>query len=283
MAKTGLAKVGLFPKPLEFHTTSREPKRAHSGGPAFKITTKIPRKKYPQEREERMKRSGRGKKTKFWVVRRRGVWRREVQRRGAVLGQRGLKVWGQSCGQFGSERLGVKCFGFECSGFGLRMRCAGAKKEDKEFKKSEKENTFCSISANFRLRPTSTSVCFPKSNWPKSNWPKSSTLIWVNWEDEASSAAILAQACLCSRGTAEFFSFVCAKTFSHGQEGMDQSGSPRRSSMFVRLGSQHTSRETRRRQVRRQPAARVCPRINLGQQQARGSRGSKFHWNSFAR
>ena len=42
------------PKPLELQTTAREPKRAHFRVPAFKNTTKIPRKD-PQEREERMK------------------------------------------------------------------------------------------------------------------------------------------------------------------------------------------------------------------------------------
>ena len=107
--------------------------------------------------------------------------------------------------------------------------------------------------------------------------------------------AILAQACLCSRGTGEIFSVVCAKTFSHGQEGVDQSGSPRRlaasdswQASTVRAaatcrisaacssewGSQHRSRETRRRRVCRQPSAR--------QQQARGSTGSKLHWELFS-
>ena len=68
------------PKPSGFHTTAREPKRAHLRVPTFKNTTKIPLEN-PQEREERMK-MGAGeskKKAKFWAVRRRGV--RRVRRR----------------------------------------------------------------------------------------------------------------------------------------------------------------------------------------------------------
>ena len=53
--------------PPGFHTTTREPKRAHLSVPVFKNTTRIPRKD-PQEREERMKFPvGESKKSaKFW-------------------------------------------------------------------------------------------------------------------------------------------------------------------------------------------------------------------------
>ena len=50
------------PKPPRLHTTAREPKRAHFRVPAFKNTTKIPRKD-PKKREEKKENcGGRGKK-----------------------------------------------------------------------------------------------------------------------------------------------------------------------------------------------------------------------------
>ena len=52
----------------------------------------------------------------------------------------------------GQNGLGSKCFGFECSGFGLRMRCAGAKNEDREFEKQKKRKHHLFDFGQFRLR-----------------------------------------------------------------------------------------------------------------------------------
>ena len=63
--------------PPGFHTTAREPKRAHLRVPVFKNTTKIQRKGPTREGEKNKNCGGRGKKrAKFWAVRRRGVRRR---------------------------------------------------------------------------------------------------------------------------------------------------------------------------------------------------------------
>ena len=66
-----------------FHTTTREPKRAHLRVPVFKNTTKIQRKGPTREGERNEKTvAGEGKKrAKFWAVRRRVVRRRAVRRR----------------------------------------------------------------------------------------------------------------------------------------------------------------------------------------------------------
>ena len=59
--------------PPGFHTTAREPKRAHLRVPVFKNTTKIQRKGPTREGEKNKNCGGRGKKrAKFWAVRRRG-------------------------------------------------------------------------------------------------------------------------------------------------------------------------------------------------------------------
>ena len=68
--------------PPGFHTTAREPKRAHLRVPVFKNTTKIQRKGSTREGEKNKNCGGRGKKrAKFWAVRRRAVRRRAVRRR----------------------------------------------------------------------------------------------------------------------------------------------------------------------------------------------------------
>ena len=52
---------------LQFHTTAREPKRAHLRVPAFQITTKIPRED-PQRHKKNANGSEKGKKrAKFWA------------------------------------------------------------------------------------------------------------------------------------------------------------------------------------------------------------------------
>ena len=70
--------------PPGFHTTAREPKRAHLRVPVFKNTTKIQRRGPTREGEKNENCGGRGKKkrAKFWAVRRRAVRRRAVRRRG---------------------------------------------------------------------------------------------------------------------------------------------------------------------------------------------------------
>ena len=59
--------------PPGFHTTTREPKRAHLSAPVFKNTTKIQRED-PPEREERKKfpAGERKKSAKFWAVQGKG-------------------------------------------------------------------------------------------------------------------------------------------------------------------------------------------------------------------
>ena len=59
--------------PPGFHTTTREPKRAHLSAPVFKNTTKIQREDLP-EREERKKfpAGERKKRAKFWAVQGKG-------------------------------------------------------------------------------------------------------------------------------------------------------------------------------------------------------------------
>ena len=44
-----------------FHTTAREPKRAHLSAPALKNTTKIPQRRHPREREKKKERHGGGR------------------------------------------------------------------------------------------------------------------------------------------------------------------------------------------------------------------------------
>ena len=52
----------------EFHTTTREPKRAHLRVPAFKNTTKIPREDPPEREEKNEFPAGERKKSaKFWA------------------------------------------------------------------------------------------------------------------------------------------------------------------------------------------------------------------------
>ena len=54
-------------RPQGFHTTAREPKRAHLRVPAFKNTTKIPREDPQREREKRAKmETGEGKKARHF-------------------------------------------------------------------------------------------------------------------------------------------------------------------------------------------------------------------------
>ena len=58
--------------PPGFHTTAREPKRAHLSAPVFKTTTKFQREDLP-EREERMRfPAGERKSAKFWAVQGKG-------------------------------------------------------------------------------------------------------------------------------------------------------------------------------------------------------------------
>ena len=62
--------------PPGFHTTAREPKRAHFGVPAFKNTTKIQREDTQRGKKRTNFPVGEGRKrAKFWVVRRRAVRR----------------------------------------------------------------------------------------------------------------------------------------------------------------------------------------------------------------
>ena len=65
------------PKPPGFHTTTRDPKRAHLRVSVFTKTTKF-NEKTPRERQkERKWGAGEGeKKAKFWAVRWRAVWRK---------------------------------------------------------------------------------------------------------------------------------------------------------------------------------------------------------------
>ena len=65
-----------------FHTTGREPKRAHSRV-VFKNTTEIPRKDPQRSEEMKIVAGERTKSAKFWAVR-----RREVRRRGSWGGER---------------------------------------------------------------------------------------------------------------------------------------------------------------------------------------------------
>ena len=112
-------------------------KRAHFRDPAFKNTTKFQR----EDLQERV--AGEGKKNEILGGPAEG---------GPGLGVWGKKVRGKVVANFGQVGLGSRCFEFECSGFDLRMRCAGAKNEDGEFEKTEKEKTLVvrpnSISAN---------------------------------------------------------------------------------------------------------------------------------------
>ena len=62
----GPARAQHAPKPPRLHTTAREPKRAHFMVPAFKNTTKIPRKENPKrEKKERKIVAGEGKKSEI--------------------------------------------------------------------------------------------------------------------------------------------------------------------------------------------------------------------------
>ena len=70
------------PKPPGFHTTAREPKRAHLRVPVFTKTTKIQRENNQWETKRAKFVAGDGKKSaKFWAVRWRGVRWRGVRRK----------------------------------------------------------------------------------------------------------------------------------------------------------------------------------------------------------
>ena len=79
-------------KPPGFHTTAREPKRAHLRVPAFNHTTKIQKRRPPEREKERKWRREREKRAKFWAVQRRAVRRRAVPREGGP-------ARGRSCGR----------------------------------------------------------------------------------------------------------------------------------------------------------------------------------------
>ena len=62
-----LCEATAAPKPPGFHTTAREPKRAHLSAPAFKNTTTIPREDLlPRERRKNEISGLREKNAKFW-------------------------------------------------------------------------------------------------------------------------------------------------------------------------------------------------------------------------
>ena len=92
--------IKVPPKPPGFHTTTREPKRAHLTPLALRTP---PNSTEGRGRKERKLWRERKKGSKFWAVRRRG---------GPAEGVRGKRVWGQNCGQFWSERFRVKVFCF---------------------------------------------------------------------------------------------------------------------------------------------------------------------------
>ena len=60
------------PKPPGFHTTAREPKRAHLSATALQNTTKIQREDPREGRKERILRREREKRAKFWAVQGKG-------------------------------------------------------------------------------------------------------------------------------------------------------------------------------------------------------------------
>ena len=69
----GWGPKGGAPKPPGFHTTAREPKRAHFRVPAFKNTTNIQREDTQRGKKRMNFAAGEGKKrAKFWAVQRKG-------------------------------------------------------------------------------------------------------------------------------------------------------------------------------------------------------------------
>ena len=78
----------------------------------------------------------------------RGTWKRAENHEGNLSSSENSRLGEGSSGGGAAKGSGAKvvanfgengkCFGFKCSGFGLRMRCAGAKNKDKEFQKQKK-------------------------------------------------------------------------------------------------------------------------------------------------
>ena len=117
------------PKPLGFHTTAREPNRAHFSFPAFKNTTKIQREDAQRDTKKSEMVAGEEKSAKFWAVRlREVVWRKVVQRtiptppmEGGGQTQNKCEGWGPE----GSAPKGRPSFspglGFGSVGFGVQV------------------------------------------------------------------------------------------------------------------------------------------------------------------